>query len=251
MDCQVGHICDCVPGRLPHALAELPESLDETYERTLRGINEAKWKIAHRMFQLVSVASHPLHVNELAGLLALDFKAGSIPEFYEDWQLKKPADAVLSTCSTLVAIVNYRGSPIIQFSHFSVKEFLMSTRLAEATDIIPHQYHVSMTHAHTLAAQACLGILLQLDKDITSSSLEDFPLAEYAAEHWADHARFEDVSRNVEDGMKQLFDLSKPHLAICGVTQQFRHGIEGHEMKRHGHFAKPPCIMPLLGAYIL
>jgi hypothetical protein len=85
---------------------------------------------------------------------------------------------------------------------------LTSTRLAKATDIISRRYHVSMTPAHTLVAQACLGILLHLDNDVNRDSLEDFPLAEYAAEHWVDHARF-------EDGMKQLCDPSKPHLAIC------------------------------------
>jgi ankyrin repeat protein len=215
VDCQVVHICDCIPARLRQALAELPKTLDETYERALRGINEANWKFAHRMFQFVSVASRPLHVKELADLLAFDFEAGSIPKFHKDWRLKKPADAILSTCSTLLAIVNDQGSPVIQFSHFSVKEFLTSTRLAEAADIFSRRYHVSMSPAHTLVAQACFGILLHLDKDITRDSLEDFPLAEYAAEHWVDHARFEDVSRNVEDGMKQLFDPSKPHLAIC------------------------------------
>jgi ankyrin repeat protein len=211
----VVHICDCIPARIRRALDELPETLDETYERTLRGINRANWEFAHRMFQFVSVASRPLRVKELADLLAFDFEAGSIPKFYDDWRLEDPADAVLSTCSTLLAIVNDQGSPVIQFSHFSVKEFLTSTRLAEASDIISRRYHVSMTPAHTLVAQACLGILLHLDKDVTSDGLKDFPLAEYAAEHWGDHARFEDVSRNVEDGMKQLFDPSKPHLAIC------------------------------------
>src|SRR6202789_4362145 len=209
------HICDCIPARIRHALAELPETLDETYERILQGINKANWEFAHRMLQFVSVASRPLCVNELADLLAFDFEAGSIPKFYEDWRLEDPVDAVLSTCSTLLAIINDRGSPVIQFSHFSVKEFLTSTRLAEATDIISCRYHVSMTPAHTLVAQACLGILLHLDRDVTDDSLEDFPLAKYAAKYWVDHARFEDVSRNVEDGMKQLFDPSKPHLAIC------------------------------------
>jgi hypothetical protein len=208
------HICDCTPAGIRHALAELPETLDETYERTLRGIKRANWEIAHRMFQFVSVASRPLHIKELADLLAFDFEAGSIPKFHEDCRLEDPADAVLSTCSTLLAIVNDQGSPVIQFSHFSVQEFLTSTRLAEATDIISRRYYVSMTPAHTLVAQACLGILLHLDKDVTSDSLRDFPLAEYAAEHWVDHARFEDVSRNVEDGMKQLFDPGKLHLAI-------------------------------------
>jgi ankyrin repeat protein len=211
------HICDCIPARIRHALDELPETLDETYERTLRGINKANWEFAHRMFQFVSVASRPLYVEELADLLAFDFEEGSIPKFHEDWRLEDPVDAVLSTCSTLLAIVgdDDEGIAVIQFSHFSVKEFLTSTRLAEATDIISRRYHVSMTPAHTRVAQACLGILLHLDKDVTSDSLKDFPLAEYAAEHWADHARFDDVSRNVGDGMKQLFDLSKLHLRIC------------------------------------
>jgi hypothetical protein len=209
------NICDCIPGRIRHALAELPETLDETYERTLRGINKANWEFAHRMFQFVSVASRPLHVKELADLLAFDFEAGSIPKFHEDCRLEDPADAVLTTCSTLLAIVNDEGSPVIQFSHFSVKEFLTSTRLAEAADNNSRRYHVSMTPAHTLVAQACLGILLHLDKDVTYDSLESFPLALYAVGHWIDHARFEDVSQNVEDGMKQLFDPSKLHLAIC------------------------------------
>jgi len=71
-----------------------------------------------------------------------------------------------------------------------------------------------MTPAHTIAAQACLGMLLHLDKDITPGDLEKLPLAKYAAEHWADHARFEDVSQKVEGGMKQLFDPRRCHFAV-------------------------------------
>ena len=210
------YICGLIPARIRHALAELPETLDETYERTLREINKAEWEIAHRLFQFVSVARRPLLVKELADLLAFDFEAAPIPKFHEDWRLEDPIDAVLSTCSSLLAIVDTKGSLVIQFSHFSVKEFLTSARLAETRDIIPRRYHVSEIPAHILAAQACLGILLHLDKDIvTSESLEGLPLAKYAAEYWADHARLDNVSQNVEDGMKQLFDPNKPHLSIC------------------------------------
>ena len=218
MYCQVVYICGCIPARIKHALVDLPETLDETYQRTLREINKADWEFAHRLFQFVAVASRPLRVEELAELLAYDFKAGQIPKFHEGWRIDDPVDAVLSTCSSLLAIVYgeypYYGK-VIQFSHFSVKEFLISTRLAQATDIIPRRYHISMTPAHTLVAQACLGILLHLDMDVvTSDSLKKWPLAEYAAEHWAGHALFEGVSQNVEDGVKQLFDPRKPHLAV-------------------------------------
>ncbi len=222
MDCQVEHICGPPPADLEGALAELPKTLDETYERTLRGIQEAdcQWAFAHRVFQFVAVGSRPLRVKELAELFAFDFNAGSTPKFDEDCRLEDsdPTDTVLSACSTLLSIVDsgHRWGNVIQFSHFSVKEFLTSTRLGETTDTISRRYRISMTPAHTFAAQVCLGILLHLDKDvITRDSLEDFPLAKCAAEHWADHAQFEDVSRNVEDGMKQLFDPSKPHLAAC------------------------------------
>ncbi len=158
------------------------------------------------------MASRPLRVDELAEFLALDFKAGPIPKFHEGWRLDDPVDAVLSTCPSLLAIIDVGGYQIIQFSHFSVKEFLTSARLANTQDRISC-YHVSMASTHTLAVQACLGILLHPNRDISKDGLQKFTLARYAALHWADHARFEDVSRNVEEGINNLFDSTKPHLA--------------------------------------
>ena len=195
----------------------MPKTLDETYERTLREIKEANWEFAYRLFQFVLVASRPLRVEELSELLAFDFDAKPIPKFHEDWRLQDPVHAVLSTCSSLLAIVDliYPGR-VIQFSHYSVKEYLTSTRLSEQSDIISRRYHVSMTPAHTLAAQACLGILLHLDNDVvTNNNAENWPLSEYAARHWADHALFEGVWQKVQVGVKQLFDPRKQHLAIC------------------------------------
>ena len=133
MVCQTDYICGCIPARIQYALAELPKTLDETYQRTLREINEAHWEFAHRLFQFVAVASRPLRVRELAELFAFDFKAGQIPKFHEDWRLVDPVDAVLSTCSSLLAIVDHHREhfgyvkvKVIQFSHLSVKEFLTS-----------------------------------------------------------------------------------------------------------------------------
>ncbi len=209
--CQLEFLSKCLPGRIQHALNELPATLDETYERTLREIDDTNWEFARRLFLCVAVACRPLRVEELAEILALDFKMGPTPKFREDWRLENPVEAVLSTCSTLLTVV---GSAVIQFSHFSVKEFLTSTRFAEKRDTISQRYHVSMTPAHTLVAQACLGILLHLDKNVTRDSLREFPLVKYAAEHWFEHARIEDVSQNAEEGLKQLFHPSKPHFAI-------------------------------------
>ena len=198
---------------IQRALKELPATLDATYERTLREIKVTNSEYARRLLLCVAVASRPLRVEELAEILAFDFE-GPIPAFREECRLKNPVEAVLSTCSTLLSVVKNRASTVVQFAHFSVKEFLTSTRFAEKRDSISIRYHISMTSAHTMITQACLGMLLHLDQNVTRESLTRFPLAKYAAEHWFEHARFEGVSQNTEEGMKQIFDRSKPHLSI-------------------------------------
>jgi hypothetical protein len=200
--CQLDVLGRCLPCRIRRALDELPKTLDDAYERTLRDIDEQNWEYAHRMFQCITVASRPLRVEELADILAFDFDAGQIPTFFPDWRPMDPKDAVLSTCSSLIVIVKVNRSLVIQFSHLSVKEFLTSSRLATTPDWNSRRFHIPITSAHTLAARASLGILLHLDNKISNDNLKDFPLAEYAARHWVGHARFEDVSSNVQDGIK-------------------------------------------------
>ena len=213
MHCQLQYLRECLRQRIQCALNELPDTLDETYDRTLEEIGKQKWEYAHRLFQCVAAASRPLRVKELAEFLAFDY-TDSIPTLREDWREEDPEHAVRSTCSSLLAIVNVGGSSVIQFSHFSVKEYLTSERLAESKGIIS-RFHVSMTLAHTIIARACLGVLLQIDEDVTLDDLERLPLASYAAEHWAGHARFEGVSSNIQDGMKRLFDPDSHHVSVC------------------------------------
>ena len=47
--CQIAYLRCCLPGRIRHALDELPETLDETYDRALREIDKANWKLAYRL----------------------------------------------------------------------------------------------------------------------------------------------------------------------------------------------------------
>jgi ankyrin repeat protein len=181
----------------------------------LEEIVEQKWKHAHLFFQCVAAAPRPFYVEELAQFLAFDFEAGSTPTFMADWRPEDPAHIVLSMCSSLLVVVEPEGysSPVVQFAHFSVKEYLTSTRLSKAKDTIS-RFHVSMTPAHTIVARACLGLLLHFDETVTEDSLKNFPLAEYAAEYWVAHAQIEDVVSKVQDGIKRLFDPSKSHLSI-------------------------------------
>src|SRR6266704_4065486 len=131
--CQLDALRHCFPPNLRRFLNELPETLDETYERILMCINKAQKDDARRLLQCLAVAVRPLQVEELAELLAFDFQAsgeGGIPKLKEDWRWDDQDEAVLSTCSSLIAIIPDGDSRVVQFSHFSVKEYLTSPSLA-------------------------------------------------------------------------------------------------------------------------
>ncbi len=160
------------------------------------------------------VAVRPLLVEELAEVLAFEFDTarGAVPRYRMDWRPNDQVQAVLSTCSSLIAIVDDHGSRVVQFSHFSVKEFLMSERLTSSLGDFS-RYQINPEPAHTILAQACLGFLLHLNRHVDKESVKGFPLAEYAARHWVAHAQFEGVASRVKDGMESLFDCDKPHFA--------------------------------------
>jgi hypothetical protein len=193
---------------------ELPESLDETYERILNEIKKPNRAHARRVLQCLVVAIRPLHVAELAEVLAVDFEdAEGIPRSNPDWQWEEQELALLSACSSLITIVQAGDSRVVQFSHFSVKEFLTSPRLAIASGEVSN-YRIDLKPAHTILAQACLGVLLQIQDDVGGYTREDHPLARYGAEHWATHARFGEVSSRLQKGMKYIFDANKPHFKL-------------------------------------
>jgi hypothetical protein len=209
--CQLDALRQCLPSSVRRTLEELPESLDGTYEQIVMDIKKGNQADAYRMLQCLTVAIRPLTVAELAELLAFDFDAakGGIPKLNTDWRWKDHEQAVLSTCSSLITIVGSGGSGVVQFSHFSVKEFLLSDRLATSTKDIS-RYHIVPEDAHTLIVRACLGVLLCDHVDQNDDNDDRGSLASYAAEYWVIHAQTENVASRIHDGMEHLFDPEKP-----------------------------------------
>ena len=180
----------------------------------LKSINRAARPHAHRLLQCLTVAARPLRLEERAEVLAFDFNEapGGIPTVNPDWRREDQEYAVLSTCSSLITVVHDGDSRVVQFSHFSVKEFLTSERLAVAAGDISF-HHIPPAPAHTILAQACLCVLLRPDNASWETFVQRFPLAEYASQHWVDHALFENVSSRVKDGIEHLFDNDQPYFS--------------------------------------
>jgi ankyrin repeat protein len=211
--CQLDTLRRCMPSSIRKALDELPTTLDETYERALQGIPKEKRQHAHHLFQCLVVAIRPLRVKELAELFAIEFDEDSGPSLNEGWRPENAENALLSACSTLIAVIEDDGSKIVQFSHFSVKEYLTSGRLRSSEIGNVRHYHIPLDAAHTVLAQACITVLLQLDEKVDRKRLEAFPLAYYAAQHWVDHAKYGDVASQFQGPIEQVFNPSKPYFA--------------------------------------
>ena len=78
----------------------------------------------------------------------------------------------------------------LQLAHFSVKEYLTSKRIQDGS---ASGFYLETHASHHTIAQMCLIYLLQFDKEglfMPSDALSRFPLAQYAAVHWAAHTQF-------------------------------------------------------------
>jgi len=216
--CQLEVLRYCFPSSLLRSLNELPESLDETYERVLKEIKKPNRDHAHRLLQCLVVAIRPLRVDELAEVLAVDFDdPEGIAKLNPSWRWEDEEQALLSSCSSLITLIDSDdirsdGSRVVQFSHFSVKEFLTSPRFAAYGGDLS-RYHIALGPAHTILARACLSILLRSYYTIENGVWKISPLTGYATQYWVSHARFENVSSRLRNTMERLFDLDKPYFA--------------------------------------
>ena len=167
MHCQLAYLGYCLSGRIRSA--PLPKSLDETYERTLKDTGDRNREHARRLLQCVAVASRPLRVEELCEYLAFDSETVSTPKYSKDW-------------------------------------YSMSRPITKAKDTVS-RLKVSRTLASTIIALACKRIRLQRGESTSKTSPEKYPIAEYAGQHWIGHSQSEQVSPNIQDKMKHVFEF--------------------------------------------
>ena len=200
-----------MPSSIRKSLNELPVTLDDTYERMLQGIPKEKFEHANRLFQCMVAALRPLRVEELAEIFAIELDPNDVPNLVPGWRPENPEEAVLSTCSTFITIIDGQHSKIVQFSHFSVKEFLTSDRLQTSSIGSINTYYIPLEPAHAILARACITVYLQLGEKEDEERFLALPLESYATENWIRHAKFGDVSSRIQNSLAYLFNPQKPH----------------------------------------
>jgi hypothetical protein len=227
------------------ALENLPDGLDETYNRALLSINSLQERHAINSLKWLTFSVRPLRLEELAEASIINSKSSSLTE---DSKLFSPTD-VLAFLPGLIIVTegNYRrdGSThdVVKLAHFSVAEYLLSDRITEGP---ASRFSISEANAHLHIAESSLLYHLHVSEmESQIGIIEDlpkaFPLAEYAAQSWIEHA---------EVVPRETWPPSLVHLIGCALRPRSKsllkmiqiwtvpvwigHGLENgeHEVKR-------------------
>ncbi|MCJ1389131.1 hypothetical protein MMC18_001985 [Xylographa bjoerkii] len=134
------------------ALKDLPKDLPETHNRILRKLHhsrKADRNLARTIFELVTAAQRPLDLHEIREALAVQIGE-------TEWDTKRLVNDMLkslSCCGSLLLLDEEYLT--IQFTHYSVKEHILSK--FPAPDL--REYHTSLEDANVHLGCICLTYL--------------------------------------------------------------------------------------------
>ncbi|KAL8655694.1 MAG: hypothetical protein Q9226_002942 [Calogaya cf. arnoldii] len=169
------------------ALEQLPPTIDETYERILSAIEPNDTAEAYHILQWLAFAERPLLLEEVAEAAVTRGDGGPIePEdrLFDPFEVMRICKSLVSLSDdTLTICGKVISGRFVRFAHFSVKEYLLSSRVLEGN---ADAFHVDTASSHQQIGQSCLSILLQNDEN---SHDQLPPLVRYAAEFWFEHFR--------------------------------------------------------------
>ncbi|KLU92750.1 hypothetical protein MAPG_11652, partial [Magnaporthiopsis poae ATCC 64411] len=163
------------------ALQNFPAGLDATYDRILQGLNQGFRAQVTSALKWLASSNRALWLEELAEIFIL--RPDRAVPINDAERLVKP-EAILKYVSSLVVLQDTWRGPSVRLSHFSVKEYLTSARVAE--DPAKQFYSFNEVDAHLHIARSCLAYHLH-----RSAANEDeargLCLRHYVSSNWALH----------------------------------------------------------------
>ncbi|KAL8749605.1 MAG: hypothetical protein Q9199_007582 [Rusavskia elegans] len=178
------------------ALLSLPKDLDDTYARILKAIDvEGNYAQVFKMLQLLVGSNEPVTIDEAAETIPIELD--ETPQVDLERRLVD-SDDVLSMCSALVILETQEDDTdgrrtVLRLAHFSIREFLLSTRIQEST--VSH-WRMDDISCHLFIARLFIAYILFLEVDVDESAdpewldtqfYVDYPLAAVATSRWPKH----------------------------------------------------------------
>jgi hypothetical protein len=175
------------------ALKELPKDLDGTYERALLDLGTLNRGKAVVCLAWIAFGQRALVLNELVEAVGLGLSNDPPLLTNEEYSRPKIMEALLQARLLPPGLVIVKDTEYVEnrvsFSHFSVKEYLVSDRIKSSQ---ASEFALDEQASHIQIAQSCLRYHLYICKEkaqneVTSSICFEFPLWKYAGRFGLDH----------------------------------------------------------------
>lgn len=158
-------------------------------------------------------------------------------QFDTRYRLPRPSEISRFGSSLISLVTREDGAKTfmeLQLAHFSVKEYLISRELAE-----PFQYKFSEPNARGQITRICLAYLSSLmnedstdDIGSTDNIRDKFPLAQYSAQFWMDHAKRAESLHDVQGSISDFFGNEKQYTVWRRLFERkVTLGLSGHSCR--------------------
>ena len=173
---------------------------------------------AYHILQWVAFAERPLTLEEIAEAAVTNEDGGPIdPEerLFDPYDVIRICKSLISLATdTLMICGEWTTAKVVRFAHFSVKEYLLSSRVLQGK---AKGFFMSTQTSHRQIGQSCLSTLLQnyiVRKDQRS------PLVRYGAQYWFQHFRKYQACTNDTSAFKDLIQR-----LFAGSPEAFRNWL--------------------------
>ena len=211
------------------ALGELPPDLDQTYDEILRSVPRADTGYLRCALQFTVFAARPMTIAEVVEAVIIDSDTRIIDE---DSRLQRPED--LLDIGKSLFIQPHDGSDgkrLLELSHYSVKEYLLSERISKGPAA---RFHLGERPAQLDISVRCLTYLAQdifeevwqdFDAKTWESTkgdlgakfliqghkqrLAEYPFLDYSARHCFDHCQDEEIQRAIAPLARDIFSAKR------------------------------------------
>ncbi|KAL0253403.1 hypothetical protein SLS55_010382 [Diplodia seriata] len=200
--CQIDRLCRLSTDKARrNALNDLPPDLDSTYDRILICINkedEGSRVLVQNTLRWIVFATVPLSTEQLREALSIEAGAAALdPDNLPD------EESILDLCSSFIR-KSVNGDRL-ELSHFTVEEYLRSSRIASNSDLAA--YHIDSAASTLILSQNCLAYLnmQDFDQDVPSTleAWKDrhkvYPFRIHAVKYW--HRYATDQGSHFEDDL--------------------------------------------------
>ncbi|VDB86865.1 unnamed protein product [Peniophora sp. CBMAI 1063] len=237
VDLQLQYLKHCAPNDVLNALRQLPSGLHQTYERILNDFASHRAMInrARYVLQCIAFSTRPLTPSEVFDIFSVDFDhpgtamSKDITHFGPGNRVS-PKEVILERCPGLLTFTRAGNNEIVQFIHFSVQEYLVSSVLRSAS-YPARLYYFDEDSAHLTLATFCLSLinhLRNIDRNLDSvvrferyQRAYEMHLPTYAFSDWSAH-----VSPRNECALEELLHhFLRPSSPVFNLWRNLKRAI--------------------------